>query len=162
MPNNAPYGYQSPSVAVTTPANPTAPNSTSAYQCQGLGGLLTPITPAANVLINLMATLLDAATTVGEGVNLQLAYGPMVAGVAAPTVNTALPAAGVLIGNPVAWESGVTLTTAADSKIPVCMSGLVKNLTQGQQYWFDVVAESITGASQVSLVNVTLNLIEIG
>ena len=161
-PISPPYGYITPSVAATTPANPTAPASTSAYKMQGLGGLITPATPAANILALISATLTDAATTVGEGINMQLYYGPMVAGVAAPANGAAIPAAGVSLGPVMTWASGVTLTTAADSFIPVTLQGIAKGLIPGQQYWFDVAAESVIGASQVAMTNVNVSLIEIG
>lgn len=157
-----PYGYIAPAVAVYTPANPTAPASTSAYKMQGLGSLLTPVTPAANVLVQIYATLTDSATTVGEGINLQLWYGPMVNGVAAPANAADIPASGVQLGTTLSWETGVTLTTAADSLIPVTLVGLAKALAPGQQYWFDIAAESITTASDVALTNVTVVLTEIG
>lgn len=161
-PISPPYGYISPSVADTSPANPTAPASTSAYKMQGLGALLTPATPAANILCIISGTLTDAATTVGEGINLQLYYGPMVNGVAAPANAAAIPAAGVSMSPVMSWGTGVTLTTAALSLIPFCIHGSVKGLTPGQQYWFDLAAESITGASQVAIINPHITLVEIG
>lgn len=156
-----PATYYAPSIQVGTPANPTAPNSTSASQMQGVGQLITPSTPTANILALLSATLTDAATTVGEGVILQLYYAPTQNGVAIPAVNTAVPAGAVALGNPVEWATGVTLTTAADSFIPITLFGVVKGLTPGQQYWFDVAAKSVIGASQVALTNITFALLEI-
>lgn len=153
--------YIPPATASYTPANPTPPASTSAYKMQGLGSLITPATAAGNVLVIVQATLTDAAVTVGEGINLQLYYGPMVAGVAAPANAAAIPGAAVAIGNPLSWATGVTLTTAADSLIPITLVGVAKGLVQGQQYWFDVAAESVIGASQVGLTNVTVTLVEI-
>ncbi len=138
-----PYGYITPSVADTSPANPTAPASTSAYKMQGLGALITPSTPAGNILCIISGTLTDGATTVGEGINLQLYYGPMVNGVAAPANAAAIPAAGVSASPVMTWATGVTLTTAADSFAPFTIHGVVKGLIPGQQYWFDLAAESV-------------------
>jgi hypothetical protein len=129
---------------------------------QGVGQVISPSTPAANVLALFSATLNDGATTVGEGVILQLYYGPVLSGVALPAVNTAIPASAIALGNPMEWATGVTLTTAADSFAPITLFGLAKALTPGQQYWFDVAAKSVIGASQVALLNVTFALIEIG
>jgi hypothetical protein len=154
--------YTPPATAITTPANPTAPASTSAYKCQGLAALLTPQMAAGNVLVIIQGSMNASATTVGNGMNIQGAYGPMISGVAAPANAAALPAAGVLIGNPLPVATGVTLTTAADAFTPVTWVGLVKGLTPGTQYWFDAVAESITTASDNGLTSVTVTLVEIG
>jgi len=162
MVSQPPYGYINPAVIVNTPANPTAPASTSAYKMQGIGQLITPSTPSANVLALFSATLNDGATTVGEGINLQLYYGPVVSGTAIPANAGAIPANAVALGAILTWATGVTLTTAADSLIPITLFGLAKALTPGQQYWFDVAAESVVGASQVAIVNPTFALIEIG
>lgn len=161
MAQQPPYGYIPPSVTSLQPANPTAPASTSLYKMQGLSALITPFAPNANVLCIVSATLTDAATTVGEGINLQLWYAPVIPGVAPPANAAAIPASALQLGPTISWETGVTLTTAADSLIPITLHGLAKALTTGQQYWFDIAAESITGASQVALTNVNVTLLEI-
>ena len=92
--DNRRLDISSPQTADTSPANPTAPANTTAYNMQGLGALLTPATPSGQVLVIISGTLTDSATTVGEGIKLQLYYGPMVAGVAAPANAGAIPAAG--------------------------------------------------------------------
>ena len=157
-----PFGYIIPSTADTAPANPTAPASTSAYKMQGLGALITPSTPAGNILALISGTLTDSATTVGVGINLQLYYGPMGNGVAAPVNAAAIPAAAVAVGPVMTWATGVTLTTAADLFQPFCIHGVVKGLVPGQQYWFDLAAESITTASAVAITNPHITLAEIG
>lgn len=161
MSQQLPYGYVPPSTSANTPANPTAPASTSAYAMQGLAQLITPSSPGANVLAMFIATLTDTATTVGNGVNMQIWYAPVIAGVAPPANGAAIPAGATQLGNTTTWESGNTLTTAADSKIPVTLAGLAKALTSGQQYWFDIAAESVTTASNVALTNITAILTEI-
>jgi peptidoglycan hydrolase-like protein with peptidoglycan-binding domain len=161
MSQQIPYGYVPPATVTTLPANPTAPASTSAYKMQGLAQLITPAAPSANVLAIFMATLTDSATTVGEGINMQVWYGPVVSGVAPPANGAAIPQGATQLCATFSWESGVTLTTAADSLIPVTLAGLAKGLTSGQQYWFDIAAESITTASDVALTNVTAILAEI-
>lgn len=161
MSQQLPYGYIPPSTSATTPANATAPASTTLYKMQGFGQLITPATPSANVLALFSATLTDAATTVGEGVNLQLWYAPVTSGVAPPANGAAIPANATQLGNTLSWGTGVTLTTAALSLIPITLFGLAKGLTTGQQYWFDIAAESLVGASQVALTNMTAALLEI-
>src|SRR5262249_23164431 len=157
-----PYGYIAPQCVDTSPANPTAPASTSAFKMQGLAALITPSTPVANVLALVSGTLTDAAVTVGEGIILQLYYGPVVSGVSPPTNAAAIPNNAVTLGPQMEWATGVTLTTAADSFAPFCMHGVAKGLTPGQQYWFDVAAESVIGASQVAITNPHVTLVEIG
>lgn len=158
-----PTGYIAPSVAVTTPANPTAPASTSAtYLMQGLAAVITPSCPPGNIQVNVQATAQNTATTVGTGIALQLYYGPVLNGVSPPANAAAVPASAKAIGNPVKYATGVTLTTAADLFEVLNLSGVVQGLTPGQQYWFDVGAYSIVTASVVGLFNVTVTLTEIG
>jgi hypothetical protein len=86
----------------------------------------------------------------------------MVSGVAAPANAAALPAAGQTIGAITSVSNGVVLTTLADNLQPVDLMSLAKGLTPGQQYWFDLYAESLTTASDCFLTNVTVTLVEIG
>lgn len=159
----APYGYIRPAAAqFITQVDPTAPASTSAYKMQGLGYLLTPVTPSGQIRIEISANLKVNATTVGIGINLQLWYGPMVNGVAAPANAAAIPASATQIGGTTTYETGITLTTAADSIIPIDVDGIALGLITGQQYWFDIAAESITTASAMQLTGVNGCLYEIG
>ncbi len=157
-----PFGYITPQTVDNLPANPTAPASTSAFLMQGLAALITPAAPPGNVLAMISAVLTDGATTVGEGISLQLYYGPIVNGVAPPANAGAIPNNAVALGPVMKWATGVTLTTAADLFQPILVHGIAKGLTPGQQYWFDVAAESIIGASQVAMTNVHVSLAEIG
>jgi hypothetical protein len=157
------YAYVAPSVAIYTPANPTAPNSTTTFQCQGLGALLTPNLAPGNVLINIDGTVnWTSSGAVGVGLIAELIYGPMVSGVAAPAVNTAIPASGIVVGNPVSCSNGVVLTTIADNLVPISLTAVVKGLTSGQQYWFDLAAKSLTTASDSFITAITVTLVEIG
>lgn len=156
-----PATYFASSTSAINPSNPTAPASTSLYKMQGLAQLITPSTPTANVFCAIYATLTDGATTVGEGVNLNMYYGPTQSGVAAPANAAAVPSGATQLGNTLSWGTGVTLTTAALSLIPITMFGLARGLTPGQEYWFDLAAESITGASQVALTNIHCVLFEV-
>jgi hypothetical protein len=160
--NNAPYGYIIPSTATYTPANPTAPASTSAYKMQGLSMLITPVTPTGKVVANIGATLVVTATTVGVGINMQLWYGPVISGVAPPANAAAIPTGAVQLGPTTTYETGVTLTTAADQLFPIDLMGLATGLIPGQQYWFDIAAESITTASACQLTQINGVLFELG
>jgi hypothetical protein len=64
--------------------------------------------------------LTSTTTTVGDGIILQLYYGPVVSGTAPPANSNAAPASAVQIGATMEWATGVTLTTAASSFIPFC------------------------------------------
>lgn len=156
-----PGNYYAGSTGVSNPANPTAPASTTLYKMQGLAQLLTPATPAGNVLFYFAATCTDGATTVGEGVSLNMYYGAMQSGVAAPANAASVPSGATQLGNTLSWATGVTLTTAALSLAPITMMGCARGLTPGQQYWFDIAALSITGASQVALTNIHCFVAEI-
>ena len=162
MPNTAGYGYIIPAGATYVPANPTAPSSTSAYKMQGLGMLLTPLTPSGKILCNISATLTVNATTVGVGINMQMWYGPVQSGVAVPANGAAIPTSALQLGTTSTYETGVTLTTAADQFFPIDLMGLAIGLTPGQQYWFDIAAESITTASACALTQINGVLVEIG
>lgn len=162
MPNAAGYGYIIPAAAVYTPASPVAPASTSAYKMQGLSMLLTPLTPSPKILANITATLVSTATTVGIGINMQLWYGPVISGVAPPANAAAIPTGAMQLGTTCTYETGNTLTTAADQFVPIDLCGLAIGLTPGQQYWFDIAAESITTASACQLTQVNGVLVEIG
>ena len=93
MPLNINQQYIAPAVAMTLPANPTAPASTSAtYKMQGLGALITPQLAPGIVLANISATVNWVSSgAVGVGIALQLYFGPMVNGVAAPANAAAVP-----------------------------------------------------------------------
>ena len=158
----APYGYITPSVAMTTVAAPTAPASTSVFAMQGLAAVISPATPSGNVLCMISGTLIDGAATVGEGIILQAYYGPVISGTAPPANAAAAPASAVAIGNTLEWATGVTLTTAASLFQPFMLHAIARGLVPNQQYWFDLAAKSVTGASQVSITNATISLVEIG
>lgn len=158
-----PFGYIRPAAAqYTAGTNPVAPASTSSYKMQGLGFLITPMTPSGQVRCHISANLIVTQTTVFTGINMQLWYGPMVAGVAAPANGAAIPTSAIQVGGTTSWSTGVTLTTAADLNQPVDVDGIATALLTGQQYWFDIAAESITTASACQLTSVSASLYEIG
>lgn len=161
MPNALPYGYIVPSTAIYNPVSPTAPASTSAYKMQGLSMLLTPVTPSGKVCINIGATIITSAVTNGHGINLQLWYGPVVSGVAPPANAAAIPNGALQLGVTSTYETGVTLTTAANFMLPIDIMGIATGLTPNQQYWFDIAAESVGTASEYSLSQVNGVLFEI-
>jgi hypothetical protein len=157
-----PYGYITPSVAMTTVAAPTAPASTSVFAMQGLAAIITPATPSGNVLCLISGTLTDAAVTVGEGIILQIYYGPVLSGAAPPANAAAPPNSAVAIGPTQEWATGVTLTTSALLFQPFCIHAVARALVPGQQVWFDLAAKSVTGASQVAITNAAISLVEVG
>jgi hypothetical protein len=160
FPNNVP-NYVPPALVETSPANPVAPASTAAFKMQGLGALFTPATGNPNALAIIQGNILSAVVTAANGISLQLYYGPMVAGVAAPANGAAIPAAAIALGGVKTFTAGTTLTAAADMELPFNIAGLAKGLVQGQQYWFDLAAESVGTASDYSLTNVDVILTEI-
>lgn len=153
-------GYQAGAIALAQPAGPTAPASTSAYKMQGLAATFTP-NVSGNVVAIFTATVNASATTVGNGINLQPYVGQIVGSNVAPANAAAIPGNANQIGNTVTFATGVTLTTAADLFQPITVIGLAKALIPGQQYWFDLAAESVTTASDNALVNVTVILFEV-
>lgn len=160
--NSQPYGYIVPAVAQYNPASPVAPSSTAAYKMQGLGMVITPVTPSPKILANISTTLIVTATTVSIGINLQLWYGPVMSGIAVPVNGGAIPATAFQLGTTMTWENGVTLTTAASLMMPVDITGIAMSLVPNQQYWFDIAAESITTASACQLTQINGILQEIG
>jgi hypothetical protein len=158
----SPFGYITPSVVATTVAAPTAPSSTSAFAMQGLAAVITPATPSGNVLCLISGTLITNATTVSDGITIQINYGPIISGNAPPANAAAAPASAVAIGNTLEWATGVTLTTAASSFIPFCINAVARALVPGSQYWFDLAAKSVNAASAVSITNASITLVEIG
>lgn len=155
-----PASYWAPSSANYSPSNPTAPASTAAYKMQGLAGLITPATPAGVVVCLISAQLIVTQTTVNTGINLQLYYGLMQNGVAAPANAASIPSNANALGPIRTWTTGVTLTTAADAITPITLHGVVQGLTPGAQYWFDVAAESVQTASACQLINPVITLFE--
>jgi cold shock CspA family protein len=65
---------------------------------QGLAAIIAPATPSGNVLALFSGTLIDSATTVAEGIVLQMYYGPVISGTAPPANAGAIPASAVAIG----------------------------------------------------------------
>lgn len=160
MPFNPANNFVAPSYYQNYPANPTAPASTSAYKMQGLAGVIVP--NVSGIVVAEFSGTVNWVTSgaVGVGISLQGYYG-LVGGVALP-VNT-----GNIPGNAQKWgpltnvSNGVVLTTIGDNLIPVTLSAVVGGLIVGQEYWFDLAAESLTTASDSFLTNVGVTLFEL-
>ena len=141
----------------TTGGNDTAPNSIAAYHMMGLVGpgnaTFTP-TRSGTVLITACGTVTDPGgnTTAGTGINLQLSYGTG----GAPANNANLT--GTQTGAVLVLKSPTTIT-AADIDVPVC-STAVANLTISTAYWIDYAAEAIGAASQYTITNTYVSVIE--
>ena len=146
--------------AIFNPASPTAPASTAAYKMQGLAAQAIA-QKSGNFLFLVTAVITAAATTVGNGINVIPYCGLIQGSNVAPTNTAAVPSNAIQLGSVQSWATGVTLTTFADSLIPITVVGLAQQLQFGQQYWFDLAAESITTASDNQLTQISVILIEV-
>ena len=141
----------------TTGGNNTAPGCTTAYRMMGLVGpgnaTFTP-TRSGTVQITACGTVTDPGgnTTAGTGINLQLSYGTS----AAPANNANLT--GTQTGAVLVVKSPATVT-AVDVDDPVCTTA-VANLTVNTAYWVDIAAESLGAASQYTITNTYITVIE--
>lgn len=147
-------------VATFAPSNPTAPASTAAYKMQGLGSTFVPA-KSGNVVAIWFTTVTASATTVGNGINLQGYCGLIQGSNVAPANAAAVPGNAVKVGGVITFATGVTLTTAADLLQPLTAGGVVTGLTLGQQYWFDLAAESVTTVSDNAITNVQVIIFEV-
>jgi hypothetical protein len=140
-----------------TGGNNTAPGCTTAYKMMGLVGpgnaTFTP-TRSGTVEITACGTVTDPGgnTTAGTGINLQLSYGTG----NIPTNNSALT--GTQTATVLVVKSPATIT-ATDVDVPVC-STAVANLTVGTAYWVDYAAEALGAASQYTITNTYISVIE--
>jgi hypothetical protein len=139
-------------VQMTTSASVLTPTSTSAFVMGGLGAQITPAR-SGNVMAVLTGYLTSSATTIDEGIILQLAY----ATGSAPAYQAAVT--GTVFGKAVEFSNGATVT-AADERVPITVQGLITGLTIGTTIWVDFQMEGIT-AETTSLNNATLTLVEI-
>ena len=142
--------------------NPTAPASTSAFKMQGLGVLFTPVRTGmvfCKISAHVVAT--TTTTTVGSGIIVQGMYGAIVSGTAPPANASAPLGSAVTFTAARNWASGVTFTTTEDAYEPIEVAGVIPGLQIGQQYWFDLQAESLVTASLFGLANVQVDAFEI-
>lgn len=160
MPYNPANNFVPPSWFQNYPASPTAPASTSAYKMQGLGGAIVP-NVSGIVVVEFSATVnWISSGAVGVGISLQGYYG-LAGGLALPVNAAAIPANWAKFGALTNISNGVVLTTIADNLIPVSITAVVGGLTVGQEYGFDLAAESLTTASDCYLTNVGVTLFEL-
>ena len=168
MPNFVPNYVSGAVFQLILSVAPTAPASTSAFAMQGIGGLLTPV-KSGTVLAFFTAAITATATTVNNGIHLLPYYG-MIQGSNKPPINTAgIPNNAIALNSTpggsapkVNWSTGVTLNAGGGgSLIPVTVTGIARNLILGQQYWFDLAAESIQTASDNQLTQVAVTLVEL-
>jgi len=137
---------------MATATGPLTPTSTSSFV---MGGMNCQITPArsGNVMAILTGHVTSSATTINEGIIIELAYGTG----SAPAYQAA--AAGTLFGKTIEFSNGATVT-AADEHVPVATQGLITGLTIGTTIWVDFQMEGVT-AETTSLNNAVLTLVEI-
>lgn len=137
----------------SSPADPTAPASTSVYKMQGLAGAITP-RETGNILILITGTIKSTAVTAGDGINLQASYGTGTAPANAATL------AGTQVGQVVSYMNPTTVT-AADVAVPFTVAAVVTGLVRGTAYWVDLAAESIATVSTVKLSKVSVSVVEL-
>jgi hypothetical protein len=136
-------------------STPTAPSSTSAYAMQGLAGSITPAT-TGTVLITISGTVdSGAGTAAGNGIIYQISYGTG----SAPSNAASLT--GTQVGSVQQYTNAATVTAFGDVNVPFSHSAVVTGLTVGTTYWVDEAAKSIATASDISLENVSISVVEI-
>ena len=136
-------------------SSPTPPASTSAYSMQGLAGAVTPLR-TGNVLIVISGTIVaPTGTAVDDGIAYYISYGEG----AAPTNGS--PLTGTRVGGMQTYTSASAPAAASDVNVPFSLSAVVPGLTIGIPYWIDVAAESITTASAMGLINVSISAVEV-
>jgi hypothetical protein len=134
--------------------SPTAPNSTVTTQMQGLAGAITP-TKSGKVMVTISGTVISSVTTHGVGILYSIRYGTG----AAPGNNTAV--AGTGVGGQQEFTNPAAATAAGDIHAPFSISAVITGLTLSTAYWLDLAALAISAASQVSLSNVSICVIEL-
>lgn len=140
-------------VTISTPANPTAPASTTTFFMQGLAGAITP-KRSGNLLVTITGNLIGSSTTAGDGILLQGSYGTGAAPANAAAL-TGTQAGGILdYTNP-------TTVTAADINVPFTVCFVVKAAALGTALWLDLAAKCVNSASHVGLANLTVNAVEL-
>jgi hypothetical protein len=130
-------------------------SSTSVFTMAGIGLQLTP-KGSGSVVAMFSGWLTSTATTANLGIILQIAYGtgtPPAAGAAAT---------GTLVGEPIEFSVGTTLTAFADERVPIALQSLIQNLNVGVTYWFDLQVQAITTATDVVVNNPVLTVVEQG
>ena len=134
----------------------TGGQSTTIYSMIGLGSNAT-ITPAVSgcVFASFNGYCTSSVTTVNEGIIIGFYYGTGTA----PVNKAGLT--GVAAGTTMAYSVPTTAVAAADVVAPICTQALVTGLVVGTKYWFDLAAQAITAASDISLNNPSIVLIEI-
>jgi hypothetical protein len=129
--------------------------STAAYTQAGIGLRVTP-KGSGSVLVEFAGYLTASATTVNVGILLQLSYGTGTSPAAAAA------ATGTVVGEPMEFTVGTTLTAAADLHAPIALHSLIQNLTPGVSYWFDIQSKAVTTINITSVNNPVLTVIEQG
>ena len=136
-----------------SPADPTAPASTSVYAMQGLAGAITPGRTGTVLLIVSGSIASPSGTTAGLGIVYQLSYGTG----GAPANAAAL--AGTQVGTAQEYTNPGTVT-AADVSVPFSVQAVITGLTIGTAYWIDLAAKSVGTASDMGLAKISITAIE--
>ena len=134
------------------PSAPAAPASTSAYTMQGLAGSITPAT-SGNLHLTISGVIVNTSGSTGVGIRVQISYGTGTA----PVNGAALT--GTQIGTVQLWVNPTTVT-AGDVAVPFSTTAIVTGLTAGTAYWIDLAAEAIGTASDASIINISVSVME--
>lgn len=153
-----PY-YVAPATYAAQPANDATALGAN-YALQGWAALITPQLPVGKILMMAQTVITSSVTTAGIGATLQLYYGPITSGVAAPAKDAVVPVNAIPIGPSVSYVNPTTVT-AADVMVPIDLTALVVGLTPGSQYWFDIAVKYVTGVGCLLTQN-SVVLAEIG
>jgi hypothetical protein len=129
--------------------------STASFSQAGIGLRVTP-KGSGSVQVTFSGYLTASATTANVGIILQISYGTGTSPAAASA------AAGTVVGEPMEFTVGTTLTAAADLHAPIALQSLIQNLNPGVSYWFDIQAKAVTTISITSVNNPVLTVTEQG
>jgi hypothetical protein len=128
------------------------PTSTSSFVMGGMNALITP-SRSGNILAIFSGYMTTSATTINEGIIVQLAWA---GGTTAPSYQAA--ATGTVVGSAVQYSNAIAWTTAADARTPICQQSLIAG-SVGTEMWVDTQIEGIT-AEDVTINNCVLTLFE--
>lgn len=142
-------------ISSSSPANKTAPASTSTHKMQGFAHSCGPLLRTGNLRITVRGTIIaQTSTTVNNGIEYQLYIGTGSAPANAATIT------GTTIGPVQTYTHPVAPTAVGDVHIPFEISGNFAGAV-GTTYWVDLSAKSLTTASAVLFENVYIHCEEL-
>ena len=106
-------------------------------------------------MIIISGYLTASATTANIGLQWQVSHGTGTA----PARGAALQ--GTQVGQVQRYDTGTTLTAAADLSIPFCLAVVVTGLSLNVAHWIDLAVEAVTTANSVLMNNINVAAEEI-